>query len=259
MSNAAKDNIVTLAALGALAYGLSMFTHEALGHGGVCALAGGHTVMLSGWGERCSIQPAGIEAAGPLTQFGTGLLAWLLLRVVPESVVALRTWLLFFMAYCLFVSSGYVLMSGFTGFGDAAVVIANLSPQTWWRAGLVIGGSAIYYASMWACGYELRRLFGSDENRLLRIVWPAYLAAGVMAGVGGYLNQTLPSHLGLELGLLSSFGGAFGLLRLPDLQKLLKRVTPGNTAPLGWNFLAIAMGLAGAAAFILLLGKGVMA
>lgn len=259
MSAITKDNVVTLAALGALAYGLSMFTHEAIGHGSVCALAGGHTVMLSAWGERCSIQPWGIEAAGPGVQFGAGLLAWLLLHMMPTRMTMLRAGSLFFMAYCLFVSSGYVLMSGLTGFGDAAVVIANLSPQTGWRAGLVIGGAAIYYTAMWACALELRRLFGDDEKRLLRIVWPAYLAAGAMAGIGGYLNQTLPPHLGLELGLASSLGGGFGLLRLPDMQKLLKGATPGTTAPTGWSFLTIALGVAGAAAFILLLGRGLLA
>src|ERR1700744_2183891 len=150
----ASDNILTIVALSALAYGLSMFMHEAVGHGGVCALAGGHTTMLSAWGERCSIQPAGIEAAGPGVQFGSALIAWIFLRAMPERLVALRLWFLLFMAFGLLISSGYVLMSGVTGFGDAAVIIAGLSPQGWWRAGLVVGGATTYYASMWICGLE---------------------------------------------------------------------------------------------------------
>jgi hypothetical protein len=67
-----RDNPIMLGALGILAYAASMMTHEALGHGGYCLARGGHNVMLTGWGEGCSIHPPGIEAAGPGAQFGAG-------------------------------------------------------------------------------------------------------------------------------------------------------------------------------------------
>ena len=40
------------------------------------------------------------------------------------------------MVCSLFVSSGYVLFSGVTNFGDAAVLIAGLQPRLLWRGGL---------------------------------------------------------------------------------------------------------------------------
>jgi hypothetical protein len=61
-----------LGALGILAYVASMMTHEALGHGAYCFSLGGHNVMLTAWGEGCSVRPRGIEAAGP----GVAIWCW---------------------------------------------------------------------------------------------------------------------------------------------------------------------------------------
>src|SRR6202789_4665348 len=84
------DNAVVLGALGILAYAASMMTHEALGHGGYCLALGGHNVMLTAWAEACSVQPPGIEAAGPGMQFGAGLLAWLVLHRLSPGAARLR-------------------------------------------------------------------------------------------------------------------------------------------------------------------------
>ena len=101
-----------LGALGILAYAASMMTHEALGHGGYCLALGGHNVMLTAWGEGCSSQPPGIEAAGPGVQFGAGLLAWLVLHRLPQGTARLRYFFWLYMVFNLLVSSGYVAFSG---------------------------------------------------------------------------------------------------------------------------------------------------
>jgi hypothetical protein len=116
-----RDNLVTVGALGILACVASMMTHEVLGHGALCIVAGGRNVMLTGWGEACDLQPVpiGITAAGPALQFGAGLLAWLVLRqLTPGRYMVQRSFLWLYMVCGLFISSSYVAFSGLTNFGD---------------------------------------------------------------------------------------------------------------------------------------------
>jgi len=258
---AVKDDAVVLGALGVLAYISSMMTHEALGHGAVCILAGGHNVAMTGWSEGCNLhpEPLAITTAGPAVQFGAGLLAWLVLRrLKPRRFANLRSFLWLYMVFDLLMSSGYVAYSGVTNFGDGAVIIAGLTPRFLWRGILILAGAVIYYLSMWAAALELRRFVGSDNNprRLKRILWIPYLAAGAFACCAGALNRTEAPRLALELALISSFGAGFGIVRLPDLRHamVLKVSVPGSHVrwSIAWVLAATAIG----AIFMLTLGLG---
>jgi len=255
---ASRDSGLMLAALGILAYAASMMTHEALGHGGYCLAFGGHTVMLTAWGESCDLRAPGIEAAGPGLQFGAGLLSWLVLRSASSITGRLRYFVWLYMAFSLFVSSGYVLFSGVTNFGDAAVLIAGLQPALLWRGGLILLGAVIYFVSMRVAAAELNRLAGTDKDpkRLWRLVWIPYVTAGVFACCCAALNQTMGLGSALGLAAASSFGGGLGLLRLPDMQRgLLKPSSP--TLYLTWS---TPWGIAAAvtiALFLYVVGPGI--
>ena len=225
-----------LAALGVLAYAGSMMTHEALGHGGYCLAFGGHNVMLTAWGESCDLRAAGIEAAGPLAQFGAGLLAWLILRQVSPTAARLRYFLWLYMVFGLLVSSGYVVFSGVTNFGDAAVLIAGLQPSAVWRGSLVVLGSVSYFLCMRVGAIELKRFSGTGDGgrRLWRLVFIPYVAAGVFACCSGALNQTMGPAAAVGLAAASSFGAGFGLLRLPDMQRRLPNET-SSARYVTWN------------------------
>jgi len=219
----ARDSAAMLAALGILAYAVSMMTHEALGHGGYCLAAGGHNVMLTAWGERCDfpgVHGSGIAAAGPGVQFGAGLLAWLVLHLLAPDAARLRYFFWLYMVFNLLISSGYVAFSGVTDYGDAAVLISGLHPHIVWRGGLILLGSVVYFLSMRAAALELRRFTGLDDGsgRLSRLVWIPYAAAGVFACATGALNQTMGHGVAIGLAAASSFGADLGLLRLPDMQ-----------------------------------------
>jgi hypothetical protein len=248
----AEDSAAILAALGILAYAASMMTHEALGHGGYCLALGGHSVMLTAWGERCDLQLPGIEAAGPGVQFCAGLLAWFTLRRVHPSAARLHYFLWLYMVFNLFVPCGYVLFSGITNFGDAAVLIAGLRPNIVWRGGLVVLGSLSYFLSMRVAASELKGFAGTDDGsrRLRRLVWIPYVAAGVFACCSGALNQTMGLGTAIGLAAASSFGAGFGLLRLPDLQRGLPSVGTSPARYLTWN---AAWGVAAAVTVILFL------
>jgi hypothetical protein len=255
---ASRDNGLMLAALGILAYAASMMTHEALGHGGYCLAFGGHNVMLTAWGESCDLRAPGIEAAGPGLQFGAGLLTWFVLRSVSSITGRLHYFVWLYMAFDLFVSSGYVAFSGVANFGDAAVLIAGLQPSAVWRGGLVVLGSVSYFLSMRAAASELKRFSGSDGEggRLWRLVFIPYAAAGVFACCSGALNQTMEHGTVIGLAAASSFGAGFGLLRLPDMQRGLPSNETSPAHYLTWN---AAWGIAAAVTvtlFLLFIGPG---
>jgi hypothetical protein len=258
-----SDDALMLGALGVVAYAASMMTHEALGHGGFCIAAGGHNVMLTAWAERCAFpvaSPFGIEAAGPGVQFGAGLLAWLALHRLPPGWANLRCFLWLYMVFDLFISSGYVMFSGVTDFGDAAVIVAGLEPHAVWRGVLIVLGAAVYYFSMRVAAFELGRFTGGSGGvgRFRRLVWIPYLTAGVLACCAGALNRTMPSP-GTALGLAaaSSFGAGWGMLSLPGMINgvAMEMRKPGAylTRSAGWILAGAVVG----AAFILVLGPGI--
>jgi hypothetical protein len=125
------------------------------------------------------------------------------------------------MVFDLLVSSGYVAFSGVSDCGDAAVLIAGLHPHIAWRGGLILLGSAVYFLSMWAAALELKRFAGTDDagKRLGRLVWIPYATAGVFACCTGALNQTMGHGVALGLAAASSFGGAWGIVLLPHMQR----------------------------------------
>jgi hypothetical protein len=250
-----------LAALGILAYAASMMTHEALGHGGYCLAAGGHTVMLTVWRETCTFPgpPAlGIKAAGPGVQFGVGLLAWLALRLLSPRAARVRFFLWLYMVFDLLVSSGYVAFSGVTNFGDAAELVAGLHPRILWRGGLILFGSAVYFLSMLAAAFELKHFAGDQDRsrRLFRLVWIPYAAAGVFACCTGALNKTMGHGAAMGMAVASSFGAGLGILFLPKMQRGMALRGPSPAVSLTWS---AAWGLAAAAvtlAFLFFLGPG---
>lgn len=236
-----------LAALGTLAFAASMMAHEGLGHGGYCLAVGGHNTLLTPWSETCHFPASprlGIKAAGPAAQFGFGLLAWLALHRVSPNAARLRYFIWLCMTLSLFISSGYVAFTGILNEGDAAELVAPLLNPLVWRSVIILLGSSVYFLSMRAAAYELRRFAGSDGqmNRLFRLVWIPYASVGIFAcctiamnriighGLSGLavaspgLNRTVGL---LGLALASSFGAGSGMFGLPPMSRYTSlRISP---------------------------------
>ena len=258
---APRDNALMLAALGILAYAASMMTHEALGHGVYCLAAGGHNVMLTGWGERCTfagVHASGIETAGPGAQFGAGLLAWLVLHLLPSHATRLRYFVWLYMVFNLFISSGYVAFSGITGIGDAAVFIADFHRHIVWRGALILLGSVVYFLSMRAAAWELKRFAGLDNarKRLFRLVWIPYATAGLFACCTGALNRTMGHGNALGFAAASSFGAGLGILSLPDMQRGMTTKEPSPTLYIPWSAAWGVLAAIVLLAFLLFTGPG---
>ncbi len=256
------DSAPMLAAMGILAYAASMMTHEALGHGGYCLAAGGHTVMLTVWYERCQfpgVAGLGIKVAGPGVQFGAGLLAWLAVRLLPRDATRTRYFVWLTMMFDLLIASGYVAYSGVTNIGDAVEYIARLHPYAVWRGALVLLGSVVYSLSMLAGAFELGRFAGVGDGgrRLFRLVWIPYVTVGVFACCTGALNHTMGHGAALGFAVASSFGAGTGLLFLPNVLRGMGLKGRSASGYVGWN---VGWGVAAAVvvlAFVLFLGLGV--
>ena len=117
MPEAEKPDLVTLAAIGVVAYLTANLVHEGLGHGGACLLVGGKAKAISSAWFECEIvgvSPWGqraVKAAGTVAKLLVGSGAALaLVRLRPRGAhVYYALWLLA-MAN-LFPATGYLMVS----------------------------------------------------------------------------------------------------------------------------------------------------
>lgn len=259
--DAPRDSAAMLVALGILAYAASTMTHEALGHGGSCLLAGGHTVMLAVWSETCNFPGAprlAVKTAGPAAQFGAGLIAWLVLHLRAMKNARVRYFLWLYMVFNLFIPSSYVAFSGFTNFGDAAEVIAGHEPHMVWESGLVLLGVVVYLLAMQATALELKRFAGLDQRsgRLYHLVWIPYVSVGVFACCTAAFTPAVGRETAIEMAALSSFASGAGLFGLPDGHLRMSFLTPSETAYVTWSPAWCVAAALVVAIFFLFLGPG---
>jgi hypothetical protein len=105
---------------------------------------------------------------------------------------------------------------------------------------------------------ELKRLggAGTGPKRLWRLVWIPYVTAGVFACCWGSLNQTMGFGSAVGLAAASSFGGGFGLLRVPDMQRGWVATEVLRTRYLSWSPVWGSVAVVTIVVFILFIGPG---
>ena len=133
-----KDDALTLAASGIVAFSIADVAHEALGHGLATLAVGGQPVLLttsyfSSSGSLSRWIPAGGGIAN-LIVGGLFIMALHMLRAASQHV---RYFLVLGAAFNLLFATAYPLYSGIDAFGDWAAVISGLSPIWLWRVLLV--------------------------------------------------------------------------------------------------------------------------
>ena len=120
-----------------------------------------------------------ISANGTLANLLFGAIFWLVLLKPRRYRPATRYFLVLALAGNLFTGAGYFLFSGAINFGDWAEVIGGLQPHWMWRIGLVVLGSASYYASMLVVAAQMKP-FQSD----------AWVPEGFVCSAGRHTSQT---------------------------------------------------------------------
>jgi hypothetical protein len=214
----AKDsrlNAFTLAAIGALACIAADIVHEAVGHGTASLLMSDRILSLSTVAIQNASPSRIVSAAGTTANLIVGALSLLLLRRVRKlTPTTYLFWV--FGAFNLF-NVGYLIASACMNSGDWAAVIRGLSPSWLWRCVVGLVGTLFYVSSLrWVASFAIdfanHRQVAIGNSR--RLVWPAYVAAGVVMTVASIFNPISPSLI-LVSGIGASFGLNCGFLLMP--------------------------------------------
>jgi hypothetical protein len=254
----AKDDVLTVCAISLVAEIVANVVHEGLGHAATALLTGTKSGVLTTVAWSSEFDSRLVAAGGTLANLAAAMVFWMALRRATSASVRLRFFLLTGLAFNLFAGTGYFLFSGFSNFGDWAVVIGGLRAHWLWRTLLVVGGIASYYGAVLVVGSGLVRYVGvprNDLGRLRKLTWIPYFASVLLLCAGGAVNP-----IGIQLMWQSALPGAagahFGLL-------WLRYYIPKGTVPerrsdaidrnYAWIIAAVAVSLV----FIFVLGRGI--
>jgi len=162
-----KIDLLTLIAISMIAWSLANFLHEVVGHAGSAALLGipvravSTTTMYIEWDQ---IQTAGenriINAAGPVMNLVTGIIALLFLRSSKVNGVAARYFLWLFSTISFIIVILNLITAPLIGGGDFTEVIEDFGNKDLWRA-IIIGVGVIIAIP----GYSLPLRFWMPDLR----------------------------------------------------------------------------------------------
>jgi len=246
----ARDSLLTVAALAALAYMAADVVHEAIGHGGACALAGGRIVRLGAAFFRCAPGMRVVDAAGPIANLVAAGLCFLALRWRRWSP-PMRMFLLLAGVFNVFWPAAQMIYSASLNRDDWAFALRGLVPDALWRPGLIVLGTILYAAALVVVRRELP---SSPDGGTRRLILMSYVAAGVAACAAAAFYA--PDRLGaVRECALETFAANAGLLfALRARQGVAVGAAPA--APVARDARWIAAAIVAFALFAASLGRG---
>lgn len=267
MQRTISSDRFTVIAIAVIAYAGVKFCHEIVGHCSMAALVGNRCRSLSVTyiplikeiTDFHSWQYHLILIAGSTANWAVGLVSLGLLRAWRTAQAALRYFLWLSMCVNLFLPSTYLLAAPIIEYGDSYFLISHLPGQSVWRSALVLAGVVMCWLSFRLCRAELVRLIGFGERAsrpiAWELVWPAYVAGGVITVAAGLFSQ-----MEFKWAQFEAVGGSFGLtvwllflpLSIPDAPAFAEHsfVIPRS---IGWIVAGVLVGLT----FIAVLGPGI--
>jgi hypothetical protein len=254
----AKDDLLTLASISALACILQDVLHEGLGHGVTAWLSGAHRLTISTVALQSDMGTRWISANGTLANLLFAAVFWLLLLRPRRYRPATRYFLVLAMAGNLFTATGYFFFSGVFNFGDWSAVIRGLQPHWMWQLGLVVLGVASYYASMLVVAAGLKPFQARNHSvpRLRGLCWTPYFTDGLLAGLGGLFNPVGLFYV-IASALPSTLGANAGLLSLPFMIRGGSRDEEESPGPVRRSVAWIATAAVAGLLFVFVLGRGI--
>ena len=212
MQQSRSLDLWTIGSIALVVFAIANVTHEGVGHGGACALNGGHPVVLSSVHFDCSIENRWIAAGGTIANFILAAISWLALRFTRTTSLRYALWLS--MTINLLQGGGYFLFSGIGNIGDWAYVIKGLEPRWLFRVGLALLGAVTYTAFVWFALAQIKPFTGMAQperwQRAKKLTLIPYFIGGALYTVSGMFNP-----IGMVLVAISaaaaSFGGTSGL------------------------------------------------
>jgi len=261
----ARD-VPTLIAIAIVAYALSNFAHEGLGHGGACLLVHCSPHLVSSMqfdGDTTLVSSAErrfIAAGGTIVNLIVAAVAFAFWKRTRSGSGWFFLWLL--TTISLMQATGYLLFSGLGDVGDWAVVIRDWKGSFAWHAALaVIGGATYWLATRWAMqrlGSRLQAQNSIERTRAAyRYTLIAYFAGGALYLIAGSFDPAGIVILFIS-GVAASFGGTSGLAWGPQLLRdpeLVDRTEAALQLQRDWRW--IWLGIACAVVYVGVLGPGV--
>ena len=263
-SGASLPDLLTVTAIALVAYGVSNFLHEAVGHGGACVALGGKPVALSSVHFSCgdeaisALSRRSVAAAGTIVNFIAGAIGLVFFKATnPDRKPHMAYFLWLFTTLNFLMGAGYFLFSGVGNIGDWAVVARGTVSPLIWRPTMTVFGGALYFLLARRSGQWLGALVGSDDlsmrrSRLLTV--PAYIAGGLLFSLSALFNPVSPVLIAISAAA-ASFGGASGLLWLTRFTQTGKQ--SAEPAKLERSYSWILAGGIVSLIFVAVLGPGI--
>jgi hypothetical protein len=253
----ARDDTLTVCAIGVLASMIASVLHEGLGHAAIALLTGAQSGLLTAVAWSSEYDSRLVAAGGTLVNLAAAALFWIALLRAKKASVELRNFLLLNMAFNLFDGTGYFFFSGVTDFGDWAAVIHPMQPHWAWRLALVVVGIAAYFGAVVLVGKAYVQDLGvplNNQQRLRRLSILPYASAIVIICLAGLLNP-----IGKAACLAIGPACYHGSPQRPALVSLLR--AEGNHAgyrsgryPAGYRWISVAV--TAALIYVVVLGHG---
>lgn len=210
----ARDDTLTVCAIGVLAAMLTSVLHEGVGHAAIALLTGAQSGLLTAVAWSSEYDSRRVAAGGTLVNLAAAALFWIALRSAKKASIELRYFLLLSMTFNLFDGTGYFLFSGVTDFGDWAIVSQGMQPHWAWRLALVAAGVAMYFGAVVLVGKAYVQDLGiplNDAARLRKMSILPYVSAIVIVCLAGLFNP-IGKQLVWQSALPATAGGYSGLL-----------------------------------------------
>lgn len=243
-----RDHVVTIAAIGLLAYLSADLAHHAIGHAGACLALGGHVTSLSSVLVLCSAPGAAFAIAGPAANLAVGILALLVARFANrgQPSTARMFWLLA-AGFNLFWFAGQLVFDVATKSDDWAWAMQPFHIGIPARVGLIACGAFAYVMVVRILASEFAA-YARPRARAGRIVLIVWLTAGAVASGMAALDHNAVSTL--LRAFPQSLALPIGLLFVPP--RAARRPASGEPAPdlvfsIPW---AVAAAIAGVAAIL---------
>jgi hypothetical protein len=210
MDAQARDNTVTIAAIGLLAYASADIAHHALGHGAACLGLGGRIISPSSIFVNCSLHGSTIDLAGPCANLVLGLVALLGAHCASSASSTTRLFYILVAAFNLLWFSLQLAFSAATRTDDWAWPIHEFHLTGPVRYGMIAVGALAYLLTIRAIAAQMAPL-ANPLTRARAIVFTAWLTAGALAcataafdhhAVAAIWRHAAPQSFVLSLGLL---------------------------------------------------------
>ncbi len=262
---ACSDDLITVAAIGIVAFISTDIAHEVAGHGIGLLIAGGRSGIFTttrlihepplpapGW----RIFDIG-GPAGNLIWAGACLLAQ---RRMSPAAPALRLFLWATMSFSLLWEFGYLMKCGLTGQGDAIALVSGLKPAGLWQALLFAIGLLWYVRSLSFINAELHFVVSAKEagwrTRLVKLLRTLCGAGGLIACAGPVFDPRGRMEI-LNSGVLTSFASWVGLVRLPSRFPGYPDKTNANSGSVGRSLPLILLAVVASVCYVTILGPGI--